>query len=447
MKKVSIFLSVILIVLLSSCTSIPAGARNLYDRIQNIEISDRGDKEVRVWGELKAYSQGTYAFHLSDFNGTEVRGRIDGQENYGYFYTKRNGIYIGKIIEGRKTQLLETSFTEEESSIIELEEDNTREVFEEKTRYFGLVIPTYGSFKTYLDGDLQYVYTTLGKVASKDEDFIYNTLRLTEEEVSNNKNLEVLMQFEFLEPDRIDFYFIMNDFLPSKKYTYEEYIDLEYHITHLLREKDYYDRNRENLPALSFPEDYTQCEIAYLPGNPINMKLNPNSKTFIKLYLEKGTYSIHFVGFDTGVAEMDLYDENLNLIEYDDYYTISETGIYYYVIESGYSIETSGKLYVDIGKNNDFVQDLVGTVNPIYAGETKSLLLMSFTPVDGFINIQGRLLDYEIYFNEISYTIHSDEWLSIAVEKGEEVRIRIIVLTDQGRGNLIWRFELSERQN
>ena len=117
----------------------------------------------------------------------------------------------------RKTQLLETSFTEEESSIMELEEDNTREVFEEKTRYFGLVIPTYGSFKTDLDGDLQYVYTTLGKVASKDEDFIYNTLRLTEEEVSNNKNLEVLMKFEFLEPDRIDFYFIMNDFLPSEK--------------------------------------------------------------------------------------------------------------------------------------------------------------------------------------------------------------------------------------
>ena len=75
---------------------------NLYDRIQDIEISDRGDKEVHVWGGLKAYSQGTYAFHLSDFNGTEVRGRIDGQENYGYFYTKRNGIYIGKIIEGKK---------------------------------------------------------------------------------------------------------------------------------------------------------------------------------------------------------------------------------------------------------------------------------------------------------------------------------------------------------
>lgn len=337
---------------------------------------------------------------------------------------------------------MESSFLDDQVTTVELDSANTRSDFEDKTRFLGYIFPKYGEYSKNYDGTATLVTTKLSTMVKKDRKFIYDILRLTEQEVEDNKNQEVVLSYNLSKENRFEFTMNIKDFSIVDR---SDPVNFEYELTYLLRER-MYDQDIENLPSFSFPSDYQDCDIAYQPGNRIKMTVNRNSSTFIKLSLDAGTYSIHLAGNDTRYNEMDLYNEEMMVIDkIDYYYTIAEAGVYYLEIENNVSLETTGYLYINKGQDDSFKNGYGGSIGSMYPGDKKNFTLIQHAPEDGYLYFfSSSYFVFVITHDNNKYYTYPNRDLFIPVSKGEQVNITISSRTDQGTGFTNWRFVLEK---
>jgi len=460
MKKLyTIFLAFILMFGIVACTddntgentleetttmSLNAEQQLLYDELEGYELTAEEGLDLVIFGSLRFYYRDHYnnQVHISSYDNSVASGYIDCQDNYGFFYIDRFDSYKGEVIEGRENQLLKTFFIDDEADIIELESENTRSNFEQQVKMYGYTFPNYGSYSVDLNNKTL-ITTTLSEIMSNDNGFIYDTLRLTEEEINNNLDAEATISFDFSEENRFEFVLEINEFYIEGRY--DEHVELEYELTFLIREALYDDAYRI-LPAYSFPSDYQNCDIAYEAGNYIKMNINRNSNTYVKLELEEGIHSIHLAKNGVMFTGINLYNEEMTLINKDDkYYNIEEAGIYYVEIENNTNEKTVGNLYIDKGEINDFTYAYGGPISTMYPDEIREVTLINYTPEDGYIYFFGSSsFVLEIVYNDISYFTERDVPLFVPVVEGEQVTITVISITENGTGFINWRFVLEE---
>ena len=445
-KKMGIVLLVFMMgVLLLSCEKIPEEAQQLIDQVETIDRTRSSNVDLYIWGRMGTYTRNSYRLFNADFPQTNVNGFIDCQDNFGYFYSTRNSETIGIIYEGRSHQLLKSEFVDDEIETIELEETNTRDLFLEKVKDFGFFVPTYGDFSYNPDGTITFIKTELKTIYKKNPTFLTDVLRLTETEIDENLDEEVVIEINLSLDDRIIFDFNIDHFLRSDKDFAELYSELDYRIDVLIRETMTYDINLETIPNRSFPSDYLECDIAYQVGSPINMIVNPNGKTYVNMELEAGDYNIHFAGEDTGVTKLTLYDESFVPVDYEQMVTIEVSGIYYYEIESDSHKPTEGKLFMDPGLSADYANSIAGTISSMSPDESRDIELISYAPTDGYLYFSGAsYYNFMIYLRDVGYYHSAYGTTLLPVEKGERVTIRLVSRTDHGSGFLNWEFVLEE---
>lgn len=450
MKRLSILMLFMLTAVLISCGEEESKAtinltqeqQNLYDELESYSFTAEEGQELYIFGGLSFYDRdnSNKRIFLSGHDNSEVEGYIDCQDNYGFIYSHRFDSYEGKIYEGRENQLLETDFVDQSYTSEDLNIENTRLNFKDHVKRFGYIFPTYGNYSTSYDDSATIVTTTLGKILDNDNHFVYDVLRLTTDEVNSNLHTEVTMSFKLSTDGRFEFVLSALDFYDESRY--DSYSELEYEITFLVRET-MYNRFQENLPIFSFPNNYQDCDIAYQAGNRIHMTVNRNASTIVKLYLSAKTYSIHLVGNGVMYTGISLYDEEMNLVNKDNFYNIDDEGVYYLEIENTSNQETTGYLFINEGEDTEYSNNYGEPISTMYPDETREVTLINYVPEDGYIRLFGGIyFVFEIVYNDVSYYTVIDEDLYIPVQEGEQVTLTIISITESGTGFTNWRFVL-----
>jgi len=457
MKRLLVFiLSFSLLFGLVACNSDAVNTRpltedqkELYDKLEAYELSASEGSEVYIWGGISFYVDGPYPGNLdtslTSHENSDIAGYIDAQDNYGYIYTNRYDMYKGKIIDGRENQLLVSDFLDDSITTEELEMTNTRENFEELVKRLGYIFPDFGTYSKNHDDTVILVTTSLSKLIEKENDFVHNVLMLSDAEISNNQDTEIVLSFDFSVENRFEFHITATEFYIEGKYNRDVFF--EYELIYLLRES-MLDRNYENVPVFSFPSDYQDCDIAYKAGRYIDMKINANSNTYVKLSLDADTYSIHLAGNETLYNGINLYNEEMTLIEKNDgSYDIEEAGIYYLEIENTRNRTSVGRLFFARGESVEFKFRYGGNISGIAPVETRTITLINYIPEDGYLYFFGSsYFTFEIIYNEISYYTVKNGELFIPVSEGETAVITLISDNGEfGSGFTNWRFVLEEK--
>ncbi|HPJ24010.1 MAG TPA: hypothetical protein PK113_03780, partial [Bacillota bacterium] len=448
----SVLLSMVLVFFMFSCDIISPGVvfrnltpeqKTLLDEIESYSMTAEQGYELYIWGGIGFYTRDSenHIIYLNNYDVSDVAGYIDCQDNYSYFYSHRFESYVGKIIEGRESQLLMTDFVDDDLTTVESISSNTRSHFEDSVMFYGYTFANYGAYSTNDDETATVVTTSIEEILEKDSTFLNDTLRLTENEISDNLHQEVVITYDFSQDNMFEFTCSIKEFYEKEKT--DKPIKFEYELTYMIKEI-VYDRNSENLPPFSFPTDYHDCDVAFQAGNPIKMRLNPNDDTYIKLYLHADIYSIHLAGKDLIYSSIKLYNTEMALMtKEEDHYNIEEEGIYYLKMETSNVRISTGYLYIDKGIDDSYRYMYGGIISEIYANENREYSLIQHVPEDGYISFSGvGAFTFEIVHNHISYYNVAYEPLYIPVNEGDLVTVTIISFMEIGRGSINWDFVL-----